>query len=309
MTHVTEVSKDQYSDGVAAKIWELYIGNREDRTVLYREWLVNLLCKHQCNHVIDVASGTGIDSVMLLEEGFRVTSCDGSDKMVMQAYKERWDRRREQGFDDWEIELANWLTVDQDIDAPQGGFDALICLGNSFAHLPDFDRLQSSHKKAMKNFANLLKPGGVMIIDHRNYDAILDTGRAPKHNIYYNSNCIEDITTSVKYVDGKPGEVQLDYHIDTAMAKMEHKRRQSVMTTNINGSYTQGKVYKDHLAHIEEGVYKFSLTYYPHRLNAFTGLINECFGDNITHTVYGDYKPQGEIETPAYFIHVIEKHL
>ena len=30
------------------------------------------------------------------------------------------------------------MTLDQDVPAPEGGFDALICMGNSFAHLPDF---------------------------------------------------------------------------------------------------------------------------------------------------------------------------
>ena len=36
----------------------------------------------------------------------------------------------------------------------------------------------------------MLKPGGVLIIDHRNYDYILKHGRAPKKNIYYNSKHI-----------------------------------------------------------------------------------------------------------------------
>lgn len=36
------------------------------------------------------------------------------------------------------IEEANWLTLAEDIQKPGGGFDAVICLGNSFAHLPDF---------------------------------------------------------------------------------------------------------------------------------------------------------------------------
>lgn len=36
------------------------------------------------------------------------------------------------------IEEANWLTLPEDIPKPGGGFDAVICLGNSFAHLPDF---------------------------------------------------------------------------------------------------------------------------------------------------------------------------
>lgn len=36
------------------------------------------------------------------------------------------------------IEEANWMTLDKDVpQPPEGGFDAVICLGNSFAHLPD----------------------------------------------------------------------------------------------------------------------------------------------------------------------------
>lgn len=36
------------------------------------------------------------------------------------------------------IEEANWMTLDKDVPRPpEGGFDAVICLGNSFAHLPD----------------------------------------------------------------------------------------------------------------------------------------------------------------------------
>lgn len=36
------------------------------------------------------------------------------------------------------IEEANWMTLDKDVpQQPEGGFDAVICLGNSFAHLPD----------------------------------------------------------------------------------------------------------------------------------------------------------------------------
>ena len=37
-----------------------------------------------------------IDSIMLLEEGFRVTSVDASDKMLKYALKKRWDRRKEE---------------------------------------------------------------------------------------------------------------------------------------------------------------------------------------------------------------------
>jgi len=36
------------------------------------------------------------------------------------------------------IEEANWLTLPDDIAEILGdGFDAVICLGNSFSHMPD----------------------------------------------------------------------------------------------------------------------------------------------------------------------------
>ena len=38
---------------------------------------------------------------MLLEEGFTVTSVDASDKMLKQAHKTRWARRKEDKFDEW----------------------------------------------------------------------------------------------------------------------------------------------------------------------------------------------------------------
>ena len=42
-----------------------------------------------------------VDSVMLLEEGFQMVSADASDKMLKEAYKIRWERRREESFDKW----------------------------------------------------------------------------------------------------------------------------------------------------------------------------------------------------------------
>lgn len=42
-----------------------------------------------------------VDSIMLVEEGFSVTSVDASDKMLKYALKERWTRRREPAFDKW----------------------------------------------------------------------------------------------------------------------------------------------------------------------------------------------------------------
>lgn len=93
--------KDQYADGKAAKVWEVFIGDKKSRTQNYRDFLVGLLRKNGCRRILDVACGTGIDSILLLEEGFEVISVDASDKMLKHALKARWDRRKEVAFDNW----------------------------------------------------------------------------------------------------------------------------------------------------------------------------------------------------------------
>lgn len=50
---------DQYADGKAAKVWEMYIGDTQSRTQEYKSWVVSLLRDHGVQRVLDVACGTG----------------------------------------------------------------------------------------------------------------------------------------------------------------------------------------------------------------------------------------------------------
>lgn len=83
------------------------------------------------------------------------------------------------------------MTVYDDIKHLIGtGFDAVICLGNSFAHMQDSFGDQREQKQAIMNFEKCVKPGGLLLIDHRNYDNIMDTGATPAKCIYYNVSSI-----------------------------------------------------------------------------------------------------------------------
>ena len=68
---------------------------------------------------------------------------------------------------------------------PEHGYDSIICLGNSFPHLLDNYGDQREHHVAITQFYSLLKPGGILLIDHRNFDSMLSQGNASKNNIYY----------------------------------------------------------------------------------------------------------------------------
>ncbi|XP_037049776.1 glycine N-methyltransferase isoform X2 [Bradysia coprophila] len=265
--------RDQYADGKAAKVWKVYIGDKSSRTDNYRQFLVNLLREKGCKRILDTACGTGIDSIMLVEEGFEVVSVDASDKMLKYALKERWNRRHEKGFDKWVIEEANWLTVAKDIEPfVNGGFDAVLCLGNSFAHMLDSFGDQREQKRAIQNFKECVKPGGLLLIDHRNYDYIMNTGCTPPKCIYYNSKHTSDIKTSVLYIEGKPYLITLDYLIDTG-----------------------------------DEISEFRLSYYPHKLDVFSKMLTDVFGTSTKHEIYGDFKQLKEIDVPGFYIHLIEK--
>lgn len=41
-------------------------------------------------------------------------------------------------------------------------------------------------RQALVNFERCVKPGGLLLIDHRNYDYIITTGQCPPKCIYYN---------------------------------------------------------------------------------------------------------------------------
>ncbi|XP_014676082.1 PREDICTED: glycine N-methyltransferase-like [Priapulus caudatus] len=299
---------DQYADGKAARVWEFYIGQKTSRTENYKNFLCSSLRDKGCKDILDVACGTGVDSILLLEEGFHVKSVDASDKMLKYALRERWRRRQEPAFDNWEIEEANWLTLCDDINKPRGqdGYDAVICLGNSFAHLLDFDGDLANHKLAITNMANLLKPGGVLMIDHRNYDYILDSGKSPAKNIYYNSQYTSDISTSLLYVNGKPNIVTLDYTMDLSELIKQQEQDENWFTANY--SLLKNKRFEG------PPVNRFRLSYYPHRLDAFKQLLSDSFDGKCHQTVFGDFQPLDSFtykgdDAPAFYIHIVQKML
>jgi glycine N-methyltransferase len=44
---------------------------------------------------------SSVDSILFLENGFKLMSFDASDKMLKYALKTRWERRKEAAFDNW----------------------------------------------------------------------------------------------------------------------------------------------------------------------------------------------------------------
>ena len=92
--------------------------------------------------------------------------------------------------------------------------------------------------------------------------------------------------------------VTMDYIMDIPEMGIEHG---DFVFENLNNSF--GQFYLTYMSASES----FRLSYYPHRLDEFKGLLKEAFGESCNHTVFGDFKQLDEITDPAFFIHLVEK--
>ena len=150
------------------------------------EFFIETLREHGVKKVLDVATGTGFHSVQLLKAGFQVTSVDGSPTMLAKAF----ENARDQGYIMRTIH-ADWRWLNQDV---HDLYDAVICLGNSFTHLHE----ENDRRKSLAEYYATLRHDGILVLDQRNYDALLDKKVEPSHKYYY---CGEDVTVEPEHID------------------------------------------------------------------------------------------------------------
>ena len=150
------------------------------------EFFIEVLREYGAKKVLDVSTGTGFHSVRLLKAGFEVTSVDGSPIMLAKAF----ENARKQGYILRTIQ-ADWRFLNQDV---HDLYDAVICLGNSFTHLFD----ENDRRKSLAEYYATLRHDGILILDQRNYDAILKNKIKPSHNFYY---CGDDVRAEPEHID------------------------------------------------------------------------------------------------------------
>ena len=180
----TDQYTDEYVRGFVEK-WDDLI-DWDQRAESEGAFFIEILREHGVKRVLDVATGTGFHSIRLLEAGFDVVSADGSPYMLSKAFEN--GRRRGHVIRTCQ---ADWRWLNRDV---LGRFDAVICLGNSFTHLfKERDR-----RKTLAEFYAALVHDGLLILDQRNYDSILDDGFNSKHKYYY---CGDQVSAEPEHID------------------------------------------------------------------------------------------------------------
>lgn len=168
------------------QLWDDFI-DWDRRKAGESRFFVEMLRKHNVTKILDIACGSGYDSIRLSKEGFIVKSCDGSKVMIRMAR----ENAKANGVR-LDVCQCDWRNL---VEKFHERFDAVICLGNSFTHLfsaPD-------RRSVLNQIYFLLNPGGVLIIDQRNYDYLQAHGYKSKHKyVYCSKNFTVDIVKNEK---------------------------------------------------------------------------------------------------------------
>jgi SAM-dependent methyltransferase len=109
--------------------------------------------------VLDTACGTGYHSIALAQKGYEVVGTDLSPMMIRGAY-----RNSIAAGEDVKFLVAGF----GEMEAQGEKFDAVLCLGNSLPHLLTAEAVVS----ALADFAAVLRPGGFLLIQNRNFDQV-----------------------------------------------------------------------------------------------------------------------------------------
>ncbi len=164
-------------------------------------FLERTLKAHGCFRVLNAALGDGCDSIHLTREGFDVVSNEIDSNFIQKALL---NARR----DGVTLQITGFDWLDFQNRLPEGSFDAVVLMGNSLTHL--FKKKEQL--AALAGFRHVLRPGGVLLIDERNYQYLLDNKKEALQNFRYSKKyvyCGEKVSGVPESM--KPGKAVFKY--------------------------------------------------------------------------------------------------
>ena len=116
--------------------------------------------------ILDSACGTGMHVIELRQRGYLADGADLSQGMIKAA-----DKNASAAGVSARFEAAGFGSLAQKFSSSPG-YDAVLCLGNSLPHLLSLQEIES----ALRDFASCMRPGGKLMVQNRNFDAVMLKG-------------------------------------------------------------------------------------------------------------------------------------
>jgi glycine/sarcosine N-methyltransferase len=133
--------------------------NWEGRLAHELPFIDRLFQEHGVRRVLDAACGTGQHAIALARQGYTVVGADLSRAMVERARANAAAAGVDVAFA--VVGLGGLVALGET-------FDAVLCLGNSLPHLLTAEAVAD----ALADFAAVLQPGGLLVIQNRNFDRV-----------------------------------------------------------------------------------------------------------------------------------------
>lgn len=184
-------------DQELARMWEEYVEPRARDEGTLGKFLTKTLAGRQ--YVLDAAAGIGSDSVYLLQQGFSVWSNEVDIRLAEEAKAYASTRRVP-----LRLTSVLWETLPTSLEGHMR-FDAVLVLGNSLCLVGDDDQ----RRQCLAAFHDALNPGGLLIIDERNFEYMVSMGtdieRDPAR--YFRPTLDGDVMYGGRALRGFPAEV------------------------------------------------------------------------------------------------------
>lgn len=147
-------------------LWRDYV-NPEKRWSTIQPFLYHFLDRYRQEEkrVIDIAGGMGVEYYNMMKDGFDISVNEVQDELRECGEK----YRRSNGYET-EYRPLNYSWLKMDMAPDRGKFYGLFALGNSLRMLGTAD----VQEDALRKFMGMMKPGGTIIVDERNYGIILN---------------------------------------------------------------------------------------------------------------------------------------
>lgn len=191
--------------------WKGYTGSTEDRKHIHR--FIGELLKNFANRsgrILDVAGAIGNEGIYLLKEGFDV-AINEVDPSLYSVLKENITnskdlKRKGITFDKLDVYKMDWRKMSE-AKIVHGSIKAILLLGNSLSMVKPKEHISI----CLDQFSKLLSPGGMLIVDERNFPKILKGLKSRKkvtgESVMFPST---EVYSTLRH-KGKDGEIIFDF--------------------------------------------------------------------------------------------------
>jgi len=200
---LSEYAISEENSRIRADMWSDFVG-WDNRRRGENGFLINKLKEHDCKKVLDIALGDGVDTIFLLQQGFEVSSNE-----VDSAFRQKAIENAKKDGLSIKPTSADWRELGDVY--PENSFDAVICMGNSLTCLFG----EENRLEALEQIRKVLKPGGMLIVDERNFQRILDNREdALAGTLHSTGKFLYTGTSKVKasFVEVNDNFVLVEYH-------------------------------------------------------------------------------------------------